>query len=405
MSTVALSPVSGLDTVLSDATAWQKRDAEMTRRIADLRRRRRKQQKLEKCARDCLFAAERAARLFLRDGNDASSRAACAEALVKAGQAMSRTRGPSTLETFLAPKTLPPADTPLGAHLLPLRFLVELLRLGQRGEQAATDAQLQRLPETPALSRFVDWFEITADLLCGVGEQEPGIRFPASVPLPDHECSLAVRDALLHILYGFDYRSPAGAKVRSGGQAAAKREEEPPVAGPSRACQSAVGVDTSSMPEPECVVPVVIEDQSGTEPDSSDVEKATGADEAIAPAAAAASVVLLEPAAYLMSWREILKAVKVRNTPEKRRRVRMLNERYDGPIIMPAQGGQPKVEGGKLLIWWNSLQQAFLDSSQKQLDRQATTANQYEYGRNLTVVPDLAGSVKKRRTRRPSQSS
>ena len=84
MSTAALAPVSGLDTVLSDATALHKRDAEMTRRIEKLRRERREQQKLEEWARDCLFAAERAARLFLRDGNDASSRAACAEALVKA---------------------------------------------------------------------------------------------------------------------------------------------------------------------------------------------------------------------------------------------------------------------------------------------------------------------------------
>jgi hypothetical protein len=401
MSTAALAPVSGLDTVLSDATALHKRDAEMTHRIENLCRDRREQQKLEQSALDCLFAAERAAGVFLRDGNDASSRAACAEALVKAGQAMGRTRGPSTLETFLAAETLPPVDTPLGSHLLPVRFLVELLRLGQRGEQEAIDAQLQRLPETPALSRFVDWFDITADLLCGVGEQEPGIRFPASVPLPDHDCSLAVRNALLRILYGFDYCSPTGAKVRSGGQAAAKREEEPPVAGmdPARACESAVGVDTSSMPEPESLVPVAIEHQSGTEPDSSDVEKATGAGKAIAPAAGAAAVVLLEPVAYLMSWHEILKAVNERNTPEKRQCVRMFNERYDGPIIMPAQGGQPKVERSKLLNWWNGLEQAFRDSSQKQLDRQATTANQFEYGRNAIVVPDLAGSVKKRRTR------
>jgi hypothetical protein len=97
------------------------------------------------------------------------------------------------------------------------------------------------------------------------------------------------------------------------------------------------------MPKPESLVPVAIEHQSGTETDSSDVEKATGADEAIAPAAAAEPVVLLEPAAYLMSWHEILKAVNERNSPEMRQRVRMLNDRYDGPIIMPAQGGHPRL--------------------------------------------------------------
>jgi hypothetical protein len=261
MSTAALAPVSGLATVLRDATALHKRDAEMTRRIEKLRRERREQQKLEEWARDCLFAAERAARLFLRDGNDASSRAACAEALVKAGQAMSRTRGLSTLETFLAPEILPPSDTPLGAHLLPLRFLVELLRLGQRGAQEAIDTQLQRLPETPALSRFVEWFEITADFLCGVGEREPGIHLPASVPLPDHDCSLEVRNALLRILYGFRYLVPAGKKSGCGVQADTEQDEKLPAATEL----SAVGGNTASMAEPDRVADAVGEEVPGTE--------------------------------------------------------------------------------------------------------------------------------------------
>jgi hypothetical protein len=270
MSTAALAPVSALDTVFSDATALQKRDAEMTRRIEDLRRRRREQQKVEQCARERLFAAERAARVFLRNGDDTSIRAECAEALVKAGQAMSRTRGPSTLQTFLAPETLPPSEAPLGSHLLPLRFLVELLRLGQRGEQEAIEAQLQRLPEIPAFSRFVDWFEISADLLCGVGEREPGVRVPAAVPLPDHDCSSAVRNALVRILYGFPYHLLAGASG-CGLQAGTEQDEKLPPATE----ESAVGGNTLWTAEPDGVVDAVLKELPGTEADHSAAAEAT----------------------------------------------------------------------------------------------------------------------------------
>jgi hypothetical protein len=274
----ALSPVFGLDAVLKDAVALHQRNAEMTRRREKLRQQRRAQQKAEQYARDCLFAAERAARVFVRDVADVAAPAACAEALVKAGQAMSATRGLATLETFLAPETLPPSDTSLGVHLLPLRLLIELLRLGQQGKLESIIAQLQRLSDIPALQGFIDWFDVAADFLCGVGEQEPGIRILASLPMPTHNCSPATRDALLRVLYGFAYPGSAVVEVESGGKAVAQREAELPEAGTDQShfSDSQVGADTSSMPEADNIVLAVIEDVGGTETAKSDAEKATG---------------------------------------------------------------------------------------------------------------------------------
>jgi hypothetical protein len=55
------------------------------------------------------------------------------------------------------------------------------------------------------------------------------------------------------------------------------------------------------------------------------------------------------PTQYLMSWRVILDAVGMRNAPEHQRNVSKLNKQYDGPIALPAKGGQPKVAEFRLL--------------------------------------------------------
>jgi hypothetical protein len=127
---------------------------------------------------------------------------------------------------------------------------------------------------------------------------------------------------------------------------------------------------------------------------SSDPERTTAPAASVAPDAAASSK---EPAKYLMCWREVLAALGLRNTEEARRRVRRMNELRQGPIVMPRRGGQPTVERGKLLAWWNSLEQAFEDSEQRHANQQATTSRQYAHGWDATVVPDLGGSVKRRR--------
>lgn len=107
---------------------------------------------------------------------------------------------------------------------------------------------------------------------------------------------------------------------------------------------------------------------------------------------------LREPTSYLLSWREILECLGMSNRPEGRRRVRDLNERQEGPIIMPGPGGQPKVERSKLVAWWNQLEQTFHEREQKQADRRASASEQYRAGRRGgTVLPELDGSVKKRR--------
>jgi hypothetical protein len=108
---------------------------------------------------------------------------------------------------------------------------------------------------------------------------------------------------------------------------------------------------------------------------------------------------------YLWNWRDIMAALGLRNTAEARRRLRHFNDIHNGPILMPRAGGQPMVERNRLLAWWNSLQLILEAAKQRCADQHATTANQHAYGRQATVVPDLAGSVKKRRARRRSDSA
>jgi hypothetical protein len=84
---------------------------------------------------------------------------------------------------------------------LPLQFLIELLRLGRRRDRETIDVCLVRLSDTPALGRFVDWFAVTADLLCGMEELGEGLRVQASLPLPINDWPQATQAALVRILY------------------------------------------------------------------------------------------------------------------------------------------------------------------------------------------------------------
>lgn len=106
------------------------------------------------------------------------------------------------------------------------------------------------------------------------------------------------------------------------------------------------------------------------------------------------------PVSYLLNWTEILDALNLPNTEEKRGQVRVLNDKYDGPIVFSGQGGQPKVVKDKLLAWWNGLEGQFRARSQIQADAQASVQNNYDYSREGTVVPDIAGHVKKSRRKR-----
>jgi hypothetical protein len=103
------------------------------------------------------------------------------------------------------------------------------------------------------------------------------------------------------------------------------------------------------------------------------------------------------PIQYLLNWREILDALDQKNNSENQRRVRQLNERYDGPIIAGGKGSQPRVSKDKLLHWWNGLEERFMESEQKQADTEATLQARHQYGRDGTVLPDISGHVQNRR--------
>jgi hypothetical protein len=109
----------------------------------------------------------------------------------------------------------------------------------------------------------------------------------------------------------------------------------------------------------------------------------------------------LTPAKLLMNWREILDALEKENSEERQRQVRELNNLFDGPIIFPGQGGQPKADKEKLLRWWNTLEDQFRQTQQVRADKQATVKEQFRHGRDATVVPKIAGHVKRRR--KPNQ--
>ena len=220
------TPAPRLEQIFQDAVAVERRDADLLQQQRDRERRRRAQAQRNQRARRCLRVALERAELFLRELTDAPARRAFIHALVKAGEAMRSARGPATLETFLPPHAIPPPKTVLGAHLLPLRFLIELLRLGQRREREAIDALLLRLPETPGLGRFVEWFAVAADFLCGMDELCEGLRVPAATPLPANDCSPATRAALVRILYASEDLTPAVTAAEPGGQKTTDRAVE-----------------------------------------------------------------------------------------------------------------------------------------------------------------------------------
>jgi hypothetical protein len=103
------------------------------------------------------------------------------------------------------------------------------------------------------------------------------------------------------------------------------------------------------------------------------------------------------PIVYCLSWADLLNAVELKNNKTNRERVKNLNRQFEGPIILPEQGEQPRVDQAKLLSWWNGLEEMWRGRQQKALDAKATAAEQHPYGRGGTVVPGINGSVRKRR--------
>jgi hypothetical protein len=103
------------------------------------------------------------------------------------------------------------------------------------------------------------------------------------------------------------------------------------------------------------------------------------------------------PVEYLLSWREILDVLGMKNNTEERDKVRNLSDHYDGPILVPGRGSQPKVVKTKLLEWWNGLEIQWEVGHNRERDSKPTASDRYSYGKDGTVVPDIAGGVKRRR--------
>ncbi len=106
------------------------------------------------------------------------------------------------------------------------------------------------------------------------------------------------------------------------------------------------------------------------------------------------------PKTYLTSWREILQTLDLRNDEEERTKVKRLSDHYEGPIIVPGQGAQPKVERSRLLAWWNRLEIQFGDEIHQQRGKAANADAQHNYGRTGQAAPEIGGGVKKRRSDR-----
>ena len=93
------------------------------------------------------------------------------------------------------------------------------------------------------------------------------------------------------------------------------------------------------------------------------------------------------PRQYLTSWRAILVALGMKSNAEDRERVRHLNATYEGPILIPKQGAQPKVDKAKLVEWWNGLEAQWTTGRQPGRDAQPTIEAQYSYGRDGVWCP------------------
>lgn len=110
------------------------------------------------------------------------------------------------------------------------------------------------------------------------------------------------------------------------------------------------------------------------------------------------------PKVYLNSWSQITDALSTETDKVEIAKVRAAHVNFQGPIVMPTQGGQPKVVKAELLAWWNGLEDLYRKEAAERgshlVDRSATVENQFDRGRGEheeTIVPEIAGRVKRRR--------
>jgi len=97
----------------------------------------------------------------------------------------------------------------------------------------------------------------------------------------------------------------------------------------------------------------------------------------------------------LIGWPEILDAI--RRKKEHRKLVERLNRLLDGPI-KTRQGGSPLASHRLLIEWWNGLIDRWEETDQKEINTRTSVENQHPYGRDGTVVHDIGGSIKPRKS-------
>jgi hypothetical protein len=108
----------------------------------------------------------------------------------------------------------------------------------------------------------------------------------------------------------------------------------------------------------------------------------------------------------LHGWRAIDDALRLsqiypnRTYNERRRKLVYLNCRFDGPIKTGRKGGQPVVTRSELIAWWNSLEDLVENQKARIRDKQATLQSRHQYGRSAHVIPEIGGSMKRRKKSR-----
>ncbi len=112
---------------------------------------------------------------------------------------------------------------------------------------------------------------------------------------------------------------------------------------------------------------------------------------------AAASPSNAQARPLLFNWATIAAALGEKNTKEFRKRLLALNNTTDGPIRSRGQGAQPCADRNKLIDWWNGLEERFSKLNAVQRNASATVQDRHLHGRQGEVVPEINGSVRRRR--------
>ncbi|KAA1261144.1 hypothetical protein LF1_36880 [Rubripirellula obstinata] len=99
---------------------------------------------------------------------------------------------------------------------------------------------------------------------------------------------------------------------------------------------------------------------------------------------------------YVIGWPEVMDAIGRPDTAEERKRIKRMSDETGGPI-KTKQGVSPRLNRQRLLEWWASLEAKWDALFADEESTAATVADTYKYGKTGEVVPEIAGSVKRRR--------